>query len=167
MVFDHVNKVAYACLSPRTDRELFIKVCAQLEYKPVCFHAYDKGIEIYHTNVMMCVAEKFTVVCLGSITDPQEKKLVMDSFERTGHKIIDITIDQMNRFAGNMLALHTDESRDILVMSLSAYDSLTTHQKLEIEKYCEMVPLAIPTIESMGGGSARCMIAEIFLPSNK
>src|SRR3972149_322754 len=96
IIFDHNNKVAYACLSPRTDKELFIKVCNLLQYNPIVFHAYDKGgKEIYHTNVMMCIGEKFAVVCLDSITDEEEKKLVSKSLSKTGHQIIDITFEQM------------------------------------------------------------------------
>ena len=106
MVMDHVNKVAYACLSPRTDKDLFLHVCGLLNYRPVYFHAYDQhGKEIYHTNVMMCLGEGFCIVCLPSVTDPADKKKMMDSLRDTGHTIVDISYDQMNHFAGNMLTL--------------------------------------------------------------
>ncbi len=164
IVFDRENKIAYACLSPRTDKELFVRVCDYLHCKPVYFHSHDKnGKEIYHTNVMMCIAEKFSVICLDSITDKKERELVSQSLKDTAHQIIDISFEQMNNFAGNMLALQTNSNKNILALSQSAFDGLTTLQKSEIEKYCELVPLSIKTIETIGGGSARCMIAELFL----
>jgi hypothetical protein len=166
MVLDHQNKIAYSCLSPRTDREIFIEVCNQIQYTPVYFRAYnEKGKEIYHTNVMMCIAEKFVVICMDSITAAEEKKLVLDSLTKTGHEIITITFAQMNRFAGNMLSLQTNDNKTILALSQTALDSLTTLQKESIENYCKFVPLSITNIEKIGGGSARCMIAEIFLPA--
>jgi hypothetical protein len=165
IIFDHINKLAYACLSPRTDEGLFVEVCKLLNYTPICFHAYDKnGKEIYHTNVMMCIAENFAVICLESISNEDEKKAVIKSFTETRHQIIDISLEQVNHFAGNMLALKTRHNKDILVLSQSAFDILTGIQKKAIEKFCELIPLPIHTIETVGGGSARCMIAEIFLP---
>ncbi len=166
IIFDHVNKLAYACLSPRTDKDLFEQVAKQLHYKPISFHAHDtKGIEIYHSNVMMCIAEKFAVICLDSISNQVEKEIVSQTLSQTGHEVISISFEQMNSFAGNMLALKSNTGKDLLAMSQSAFDSLTADQKIIIEKYCETVPLSIPTIETIGGGSARCMIAEIFLPA--
>ncbi len=164
IIFDHNNKVAYACLSPRTDKKLFIEVCNILHYSPVVFHAHDKGgKEIYHTNVMMCIGEKFAVVCLDSISDNEEKKLVTQSIAKTGHQLIDITFEQMNNFAGNLLEIQTNGNKNIVALSQTAFDSLKSEQKSEIEKYSELVPLSIKTIETIGGGSARCMIAEVFL----
>lgn len=161
IVFDHVNNIAYAALSPRTDKEIFLTLCEKLNYSPVTFTAYDRdGAEIYHTNVMMCIGEQFAIVCLDSITKETERRRVAESLYSTGHLIIDITFDQMNSFAGNMLVVKDD----LLVMSQSAFVSLTNTQKLTLEKYCKLLPLAIQTIETVGGGSARCMIAEIFLP---
>ena len=126
IIFDHINKLAYACLSPRTDKGLFVGVCKLLNYTPICFHAYDKnGKEIYHTNVMMCIAEKFSVICLDSITDAGEKKMIVQSLTKTNHEIIDINLEQMNHFAGNMLALKTRHNVDILVLSQSAFNILT------------------------------------------
>lgn len=168
IVFDHKNKIAYACLSPRTDKELFIKVSEYLNYKPVHFHSYDKNEkEIYHTNVMMCIGEKFVVICLDSITDKQERELITLSLSETGHQIIDITFEQMNNFVGNMLVIQTNDNKSILALSQSSFDSLTTLQKKELEKFCELVPLSIKTIEIIGGGSARCMIEEVFLESKE
>lgn len=163
IVFDHVNKIAYACLSLRTNKELFIKVCEHLQYQPVYFNASDKnGHEIYHTNVMLCIGEKFAVVCLESITNLQEKAHLNKLLTETGHSVIDITFEQMNSFAGNMLEVRTNENKSILVLSQSSFDSLTKFQKSEISKYSELTPISIKTIETIGGGSARCMIAEIF-----
>ena len=165
VVFDHENKLAYACISPRTDKELLIELCEILKYKPVYFSACDeKGIEIYHTNVLMCVAENFAVICLDAIRDTSEKEMLIQNFSNTGHDIIDIGFEQMNHFAGNMLALINKENEKLLALSKSAFDCLNENQKKSINKFCKMIPLDITTIETVGGGSARCMIAEIFLP---
>ncbi len=164
IIFDHDHKIAYACLSPRTDKELFFNLCERLQYKPVCFHSQDKeGQEIYHTNVMMCIGEKFAVICSDTIADERERENVLQSLTQTGHEIIEVTTDQMNHFAGNMLAIKTKDNKAILALSQSAFDSLTVAQRQAIGKFCELVPLAIPTIETIGGGSARCMIAELFI----
>jgi hypothetical protein len=165
VIFDHKNKKAFACISPRTNKELFLEVCKTLNYQPISFYSHDENAkEIYHTNVMMCIGEKFAAVCLKSITAQEERNIVIDSLKNTGHQIIDITFEQMKCFAGNMLELKTNNNRNILVLSQSAFESLTCLQKNEIEKYCQFVPLKINTIETIGGGSVRCMIAEIFLP---
>lgn len=161
IVFDHNNRVAYAAISPRTDKELFISICEKLKYEPLTFTARDlNGVEIYHTNVLMCIGKEFAVICLESIADDKERANVFDRLTTNGLDIVSLTFDQMNSFAGNMLAL----SDDLLIMSQRALESLTAAQKITLEKYCELLPLAIPTIETVGGGSARCMIAEIFLP---
>jgi hypothetical protein len=165
IVFDHVNKVAFACLSPRTDNELFIKVCRMLQYRPVPFHAYDRaGQEIYHTNVMMCVGTKFAVICLDSITRTEEREMVTQELKHGGHTIVDVSFAQTANFAGNMLSLTGKKGKNLLVMSQSAFNSLSPEQKQTLELRCELVPLSIKTIETIGGGSARCMIAEIYLP---
>lgn len=165
IIFDHDNKIAYACISPRTDKNIFLEVCNQLKYEAICFISHDeKGREIYHTNVMMCIAEKYAVICLESIVDKKEREIVSQSLIKSGHQIIDISFNQMKNFAGNMLELKTKSDTSILVMSQSAYKSLTPFQIGEINKYSEIVPLYVNTIEKTGGGSARCMIAEIFLP---
>ncbi|WP_075591382.1 citrulline utilization hydrolase CtlX [Labilibacter marinus] len=165
IIFDHINKLAYACISPRTDKDVLNELCNKIGYKPIAFTSTDKnGQEIYHTNVMMCVSEKFSVICLESIIDEEEKKLVINSLESTGHEIIDISLDQVNHFAGNMLSLKNKDQKEILVMSQSAYNILSDYQKLALDTYCEPCPIPIDTIETIGGGSARCMISEIFLP---
>ena len=165
IVFDHVNKIAYACLSPRTDEELFIKISRHLAYEPLSFRAADaNGKEIYHTNVMMCIGVGFAVICLESIENAEEKAKVIESLKQGNLEIIDISFAQMNRFAGNMLAIENDKGEKILVLSQSAFDSLSEEQTTTLEKYSELLPLTIPTIEKIGGGSARCMMAEVFLP---
>lgn len=163
IVFDHENKVAYACLSPRTNKELFLKVCEFLDYTPVHFGGYDRnGKEIYHTNVLMCIGERFSVICLDCINE-SESGYVGDMLADTGHELIPITTEQMESFAGNMLFLKTNENKHILVLSQTAFDSLNESQKNRLSKYRELVPLSINTIETIGGGSARCMIGEVFL----
>ncbi len=164
IIFDHTHKVGYACLSPRTDMDVFKEVCEILDYKPVYFISTDKdGKEIYHTNVMMCVSEKFAVVCLESISNEEERERVIKTLEETGHEIVDITFDQVYHFAGNMLSVKNEKGDEFLVMSQSAYNVLTDDQKETIEHYCNMLPVQVDTIEKIGGGSARCMISEIFL----
>ena len=164
IIFDHENKMAYACISPRTDEYLFKEVCDKLNYSPVIFHSLDENdVLVYHTNVMMCIGKGFAVICLETIKDLSEKNYVVSSLEKSGHEIIDISLSQMKKFAGNMLAVENKDGKDFLAMSQSAYDSLNHHQKETLEKYATLLPLIINTIETIGGGSARCMMAEIFL----
>lgn len=164
IIFDHHSKIGYACLSPRTDRELLEIVCERIGYKAISFDSVDEnGKSVYHTNVMMCIGEGYAVICLETIRENDQKKKVIDSLEQSGHEIVDISIAQMRQFAGNMLALQNEEGQHFLGMSLSAFESLNPQQKSKLEKYTELLPLPIPTIETIGGGSARCMMAEIFL----
>lgn len=165
LIFDHSNKVVYACVSPRTDRDLTLRVAEMLGYKPVVFHAVDSGGRaIYHTNVMMNVGEGFSIVCLASITDPVERADVVNNLRNTGHTIVDIDFMQMNQFAGNMLAVRNAKGEALLVCSEQAAQSLTPDQRGLLSKYVRLVAIPIPTIEQLGGGSARCMMAEVFLP---
>ena len=165
IVFDHLNRKAYACISPRTDIDLFEELCTKLNYEPISFYSFDEnGKEIYHTNVILCIGEKFAVICLESITSFEERKYVENSLIHSGHQIIDINYNQMKLFAGNMLELKSNHNKNILALSQTAFDSLNYFQQNELSKYCELLPLNIKTIETIGGGSARCMIAEIFLP---
>lgn len=165
LVFDHENHVTYACLSPRTDKELSLKVSGLLGYRPVIFRAVDeRGQAIYHTNVMMCVGDKFSLVCLESITDLADRKQVVDSLRDTGHTIMDIKFDQMYHFAGNMLAVRSKTGDSLLVCSQQAAESLALEQRSQLAEYARLVAAPIPTIERLGGGSARCMMAEVFLP---
>jgi hypothetical protein len=163
MVLDRVNKVAYACLSVRTDLVVFREWCERMDYKPVSFHAVSNGQPIYHTNVMMAIGSKIAVVCLDCLPDVKEKLLLKASLTKH-HHIVEITNAQVQSFAGNMLALQNQKGEELMVMSGSALNSLTMEQKKAIEHYCRIVAAPIPTIENIGGGSARCMIAEIFLP---
>lgn len=165
MVLDRENKMAYACLSPRTDREVLQAFCDQLGYQPVAFTSVDaNGQEIYHTNVMMCVGDRYVVICIDSITNPAERKMVEQTIAQTGKEIIDITYDQMNHFAGNMLQVQNSKGEKILVMSSQAYHSLSAAQVAALEKYNPILHSSLNTIESNGGGSARCMMAEVHLP---
>ena len=165
MILDHENRLAYACLSPRTDLKLLQEFCHKFAYEPVAFHAYDhKGGLVYHTNVILCIGYRFAVLCTETIRDEAERKLVCDTLIRTGHELISITREQLRHYAGNMLEVKNPEEQHFLVMSEQAFKSLRPNQIQQIEKYAEIIAVPIYTIEHIGGGSARCMMAEIFLP---
>tara|TARA_B110001450_G_scaffold71623_1_gene67891 strand:- start:114 stop:1052 length:939 start_codon:yes stop_codon:yes gene_type:complete len=168
MVLDRENNKAYCALSPRADEELFIEFCEDFEYTPVIFNANqtvnNKRERIYHTNVMMCVAETFVVICLSSIDDKIERKNLLKHFKEDGKKVIDITEDQVNNFAGNMLQVRGKDDELFLIMSEAALNSLTQSQKAQIKNHCQIISSSLETIEVCGGGSARCMMAEVFLP---
>ena len=164
LVLDRENKVMYACLSPRTDRALTEELAERLDYKAVIFTAVDEeGQEIYHTNVMMALGETFAIICLDVIVDIMERQEVIEVLEDSGKEIIEISIDQMMQFAGNMLQVRGQDS-SYLVMSQAAYDSLDEEQVEEIKQHTKILSSPIPTIEELGGGSVRCMMAEVFLP---
>jgi hypothetical protein len=164
-VLDRVNKVAYACISPRTDRDVLQIFCEQAGYKAVTFDAVDeKGQAIYHTNVLMCIGSGFAVICLECIPNPHEKLVAEESLLSTHKEIVDITFEQMNRFAGNMLEVKNKAGETLIVMSKNAHDALLEEQKAILKKYSRLVYADINTIESIGGGSARCMMAEVHLP---
>ncbi|SMO51158.1 hypothetical protein SAMN06265379_102121 [Saccharicrinis carchari] len=164
VVYDHINKIAYAGLSLRTHKEVVHALCKIIDYTPVIFTATDEfGQEIYHTNVMMCVSEHFAVVCLQSIKNKEERDTVIKSLEQSGHEIIEVSLEQVVHFAGNMLSVLTQDGSELLVMSESAFNALSDTQRQTLENFCEPFPLPINTIETVGGGSARCMMAEIFL----
>ena len=165
MVLDRDKHLAYACLSPRTDLSVMKDFCSQLNYTPIYFWALDGGNQpIYHTNVMMCVADDYVVICLESIPNVEERKIVVDSITESGKAIIEISFDQMNHFAGNMLQVHNHEGKRYLVMSSQAFRALNNVQIEQIESYNPIIHSDISTIETNGGGSARCMMAEVFLP---
>ncbi|WP_259069704.1 citrulline utilization hydrolase CtlX [Mucilaginibacter sp. X4EP1] len=167
MVLDRENKIAYACISPRTDREVLNLFCEQAGYKAVSFDAVDEhGKAIYHTNVLMCLGSKFAVICMDSIPNPHEKIMVKDSLLSTHKEIIEISFKQMNQFAGNMLEVKNKAGQSLVVMSQNAYNALTDAQKAVLGKFGKLVYADISTIESIGGGSARCMMAEVHLPAN-
>ncbi|MCO4304600.1 citrulline utilization hydrolase CtlX [Riemerella anatipestifer] len=168
IIFDHDNKLAYGSVSLRLDEKLFREFCEKVGYTPVVFHSYQTAgterLPIYHTNVMMCVADRFVVICLDCIDDLEERQNVVDTIKKSGKEIIEISEEQMQNFAGNMLQVHNDEGKKFLVMSQSAYQSLSPSQIESIEKYSEIIYSDLTTIETNGGGSARCMLAEVFLP---
>lgn len=170
MILDRENKKAYCALSPRADEDLFIEFCEDFEYTPVVFTSYqtveNKREAIYHTNVMMCVAETFAVVCLSSIDDKSERKNVLKSLKEDKKQVIEITEEQVNNFAGNMLQVKGANDELFLVMSQAAHDCLTQSQKSQINRHCKIISSSLDTIEACGGGSARCMMAEVFLPKN-
>ncbi|MFZ1370945.1 MAG: arginine deiminase-related protein [Ferruginibacter sp.] len=164
MVLDRENKIAYACLSPRTDEKILNGFCSMAGYSPVTCRATDHtGIEIYHTNVMMCVADDYAVICLESITNEEERKNVSASLGKTNKEIVDISLQQLNHFAGNMLQVKNGDDELLLVMSTQAFESLTEMQIKTLQKYNRIIHSSLNTIETAGGGSARCMLAEIFL----
>ncbi|MES2062044.1 MAG: arginine deiminase-related protein [Bacteroidota bacterium] len=164
MVLDRENKIAYACLSPRTNAEVLKAFCDYTGYTAVTFDAFDQNQQaIYHTNVLMAIGSKFAVICLDSIINPAEKEKVINSLKSTGKEIIDISFDQMNHFAGNMLEVKNNNGDTLVVMSQAAFKSLSVEQKALLEKYGKLVYADINTIETNGGGSARCMMAEVHL----
>ena len=168
MIFDHDNKIAYGSVSLRLDEGLFRKFCSDFGFQPVVFHSYqtagEERLPIYHTNVMMCVADQFVVICLDCIDDESERNNVIETIKNSGKELIEISEDQMQNFAGNMLQVQNKSGEKFLVMSQSAYKSLNRDQVSAIEKYCEIIYSDLEVIETNGGGSARCMLAEVFLP---
>ena len=170
MVLDRVNRKAYCALSPRADEELFIEFCEDFEYTPVIFKAYqqvnNEQLPIYHTNVMMALGVDFAVVCLDTITDKSERKNLLHHLKEDKKEVINITPKQMEQYAGNMLQVQGKNST-YLVMSDAAYNALTPQQIQTIEKHTQILHSNLETIETCGGGSARCMMAEVFNPSNK
>lgn len=166
MVLDHQHSIAYCALSARADAHLFHLFCEAFNFKPVVFHAFQTvgtaRLLIYHTNVMMVVAPAFALVCLDAVDDPMERALLQDSLTFSGKIVIPLTEKQLTQFAGNMLALTAIDGTALLVMSTRAYDALTTKQLLQLQQYVKLVHSPIPTIEDLGGGSVRCMLAEIY-----
>jgi hypothetical protein len=166
MVFDHINKIVYGCVSVRCDEDLFRRHAAELGYRPVLVHAIDEqGALIYHTNILMGVQTSTAVVCLEAIADRDERELLRHTLEQTGHDVVAITLEQMNACCGNVLELHNPAAERFLLLSRGAYEAFTPEQRARLGKDKTLLPVAVPTIEKVGGGSIRCMIAEIFLPS--
>ncbi|WP_405410406.1 citrulline utilization hydrolase CtlX [Maribacter sp. Asnod1-A12] len=170
ILIDRVNNKAYCALSERADEELFIEFCEDFDFFPVIFTANQsvdgKRLPIYHTNVMMALAENFVVICTDSIDDKKERKNVLDHLKKDGKEVIVITEQQMHHFAGNMLQVLGSDDKRYMVMSSAAYHSLTPKQVAQIENHCAILHSSLHTIETCGGGSARCMMAEVFLPKN-
>lgn len=165
MVLDRQNRIAYACRSPRTDDSLLNSFCQRFDFTPALFDAvYSDGVPVYHTNVIMAVTGKHVVICLESIPDPEQRQQVTSTIENSGKTIVDLTLQQVGQFAGNMLQIGKPGERPLLVMSKSARDSLTEDQITVLEDESDILAFGIPTIEKYGGGSIRCMLAEIFVP---
>jgi len=168
LVLDHINRNAYCALSPRTNEGLLIEFCEDFEYTPIIFSANQtingERLAIYHTNVMMCLGETFAVICLNSIDNKTERKNVVKHLKSTNKEIIDITESQANTFAGNMLQVKGKDDESYIVMSQAAYNSLSKNQITVLEKHGEILYSSLDIIEACGGGSARCMMAEVFLP---
>lgn len=170
LILDRENKIAYAALSDRTNQEVLDRFSELFGYSQVVFHSNQtvegERLPIYHTNVMMCVADKFAIICAESIDDLDERESTFSALKDTRKDIIEISEDQVNRFAGNMLQVVGANDQSFLIMSTSAYTSLSSEQIQRIENYCPIVHSSLDTIEALGGGSARCMMAEVFLPKN-
>ncbi len=168
IILDRENRKAYCALSPRADEDLFIEFCEDFEFSPVVFNSYQtvngERKAIYHTNVMMCIGETFAVICLSSIDDKKERKQVIKHLKEDGKTIIDITEKQVNNFAGNMLQVKGANNERYLIMSQAAYDALTESQIKTLKSHTKILSSSLNTIETCGGGSARCMMAEVFLP---
>ncbi|MFM1877617.1 MAG: hypothetical protein RLZZ241_483 [Bacteroidota bacterium] len=168
LLLDREHGIAYCAISERADEELFIEFCEDFDMAPVIFTANQsvqgKRLPIYHTNVMMCLAETFAVICLSCIDDKKERKQVLHHLKSSGKEIIEISEQQMHQFAGNMLQILGHNGERLLVMSQAARNSLTAKQVAGIEKTSRIISSPLDTIETCGGGSARCMLAEVFLP---
>jgi len=168
LLLDRQNRKAYCALSPRADEDLLIEFCEDFEYTPIIFTANQsvegKRLPIYHTNVMMCLAENFAVICLDSIDDKKERKNVLKQLKQDGKEVVVITEEQLTQFAGNMLQVRNNTGKKFMIMSNAAYQSLAAPQTAVIEKHCEILSSSLDIIEACGGGSARCMMAEVFLP---
>lgn len=162
MVLDRENKICYACISPRTHIEILQRFCITMGYTLIDFTATDKaGKLIYHTNVVMCVGQEFMVICMECIPNEAERTRIKNSTKKT---IVEISFEQLEHFAGNMLEVVNDKGEHLLVMSEQAHKSLTSTQISQLEQFAKIVSAPLYTIEANGGGSARCMMAEIFLP---
>ena len=171
ILLDRANGKAYCALSSRADEELFIEFCEDFDLNPIIFEAFQtvngERKLIYHTNVMMCIGETYAVICADSIDDKKERKMVIDSLKGDDKEVIYLTEDQVNNFAGNMLEVKGANDRRYLVMSSAAYKSLTKKQIAQLEEHVTILSSSLDTIEACGGGSARCMMAEIFLPKEE
>lgn len=168
MVLDRVNHLVYACLGPRTDIELLEKFALLKQYRKIVFHATDPlGHPVYHTNVIMAMGRQCAAICLDCIDNEDEKDGIIDSLNASNKKIIDLSWEQILQFSGNMLQVVSKDGRAIWLMSEAACQSLTDSQKNLLQEDGRIISCPIPTIEKYGGGSIRCMLAEIFLPEKK
>ncbi len=168
VVLDRHNRIAYACVSPRTHLSLLEEFCAEFGFRPVAFYASqmtDRGFaEIYHTNVMMSIGEDLAIFCDAAVRNKWDRAQVLDVIRQSGKEVVLITEEQCNHFAGNMLQVKSRSGKKLLVMSEQAYRSLTAEQVHQLEQRTALLYSSLATIEFCGGGSARCMMAEVFLP---
>jgi len=165
MIFDHANKIVYGCISPRCDASLFMSHALELGYKPILFHAYGHdGTAVYHTNVLMGIQSTTAVICAEAIADEAEREFVIGMLKNTGHQVIEISQNQMTAFCGNVLELQNENGELFLAMSQTAYDNFTDEQRAMLSTDKTLLPFSVPTIETIGGGSVRCMLGENFLP---
>ncbi|GAB4334929.1 MAG: arginine deiminase-related protein [Flammeovirgaceae bacterium] len=163
MIFDRIHKICYACISQRTDKGLLEEVCGKLGYEMVAFTAKDgQGKLIYHTNVMLALGTQWAVICGDSIPDKREREMVMDKLKRSGKEVVDVTIEQMLGFTCNILEATNSKGETLLTMSERAYKTFTSEQIKTLEKYAKIVKAPLYTIEDIGGGGSRCMMAEIY-----
>lgn len=165
MVLDRKHRIVYACVSPRTTPSLLDEVAENLGLSIVLFHGTDTGgVPVYHTNVVLALGTRFAILCAESIRDESERRRVLESLESTGHDVVTISLSQLHAFVGNAIELVDDEGVSLLVMSQRAADALSAAERRRLERYARIVSSPIDVIEECGGGSVRCMIAEIFLP---
>ncbi|HVQ44060.1 MAG TPA: arginine deiminase-related protein [Candidatus Saccharimonadia bacterium] len=164
IIFDHAHKIAYACISPRCHEDLFVRHAAEIGYTPVAFRGFVNDLPLYHTNLMLGIQSTTAVICSAAITAPAERERVLQSLRTTGHEVVDITPDQLAQYCGNILEVQNRQGRRYLVLSTSAQAAFTPRQLKILSRDKTLLPVALPTIQAVGGGSARCMVAEIFLP---
>ena len=165
IVFDYANKIAYASRSPRTNEHVVNDISNKLGFTSIVFDAVDEtGREIYHTNVLMCIGTDFLVICLDAIQQEDDQEKLLESFSATGHKVIAISFEQMKLFAGNMMEVKAKSGESFVLLSQKAFHSLLPGQLDALSRFVEPIPVSIPTIETYGGGSVRCMVAGIFNP---
>lgn len=168
LVLDRANAKAYCALSPRADEELFIEFCEDFDCAPVIFEAFHtvdgKNELVYHTNVMMSIGEHFAIICADMIEDKKERKMVLDNLKADGKEVVLINEKQVAQFAANVLEVSGSDDKRFIIMSTTAFDSLHANQITQLEKYGSILSADLPTIETCGGGGARCMLAEVFLP---
>jgi len=163
MVFDHVNKTVYACISARTDQTLLEEYCSYHKLKLISFHAVDESSNpVYHTNVVLSIGNNFAVLCEEAIKSSDERNSIIEELQRTSHQVISISLQQVRQYCGNILELKSGKGRRLIVMSRSAYDSFESSEKEALSQYGELIHIPVPVIEKIGGGSIRCMIAELF-----
>jgi hypothetical protein len=166
MVLDRSNRIAYACLSSRTQLGPLGDFAQRMDYEVVAFDAVDRdGVPIYHTNVLMNIGEAVAVICAEAIATTEQREAILTRLQNTGHEVVELTFDQLDAFAGNMLELRSDDGNRVLAMSTQAWESLSEHQREILRANSEILHSPIDNIESSAGGSVRCMLAEIHLPS--